>query len=104
MGVVKQIIKHKLMPYTPKPESMVVDEGVEAVEVVEKEKEITPAQANKKKKKETDMVDKKVSIAEEIADQLNSNVKHVKKDRGLIERTESSKIVLTEDNRQVLND
>ena len=32
------------------------------------------------------------------------HVKVVKKDKGLIERTESSKIVLTEDNRQVLND
>jgi len=34
----------------------------------------------------------------------SNEVKIVKKDKGLIERTESSKIVLTEDNRQVLND
>lgn len=30
--------------------------------------------------------------------------KRVKKDKGLIERTESSKIVLTEDNKELLND
>ena len=44
--------------------------------------------------------------AEEIIDNLvkSGNVKLLKKDRGLIERTESSKIVLTEDNRQVLGD
>ena len=34
----------------------------------------------------------------------NSNIKRVKADKGLIERTESSKIILAEDNRQVLCD
>lgn len=33
-----------------------------------------------------------------------SSVKRIKNDMGLIERTESSKVVLTEDNRQILND
>jgi hypothetical protein len=51
------------------------------------------------------MVNNKVNLAEEIANRMeDENVKIVKKDRGLIERTESSKIILTEDNRQVLND
>ena len=31
-------------------------------------------------------------------------VKRVKRDKGLIERTESSKTVLTEDNKELLND
>ena len=31
-------------------------------------------------------------------------VKRVKKDKGLIERTESSKTILTEDNKELLND
>ena len=30
--------------------------------------------------------------------------KVIKGDRGLIERTKSSKVILTEDNRQILND
>ena len=51
-------------------------------------------------------MDEKVNKAEEIMNNMKSanHVKVVKKDKGLIERTESSKIVLTEDNRQVLND
>ena len=48
--------------------------------------------------------EEQISAAEERANILSDNVKVVKKDRGLIERTESSKIILTEDNRQVLND
>ena len=47
-----------------------------------------------------------IEKAEVLAQNLEApqKVKVVKKDRGLIERTESSKIVLTEDNRQVLTD
>ena len=49
--------------------------------------------------------DEKIQAAEEIINAMNpKEVKIVKKDKGLIERTESSKIILTEDNRQVLND
>ena len=59
---------------------------------------------NQKKNKET--MDEKVNKAEEIMNNMKAanHVKVVKKDKGLSERTESSKIVLTEDNRQVLND
>lgn len=59
---------------------------------------------NPKKVEET--MDEKVNKAEEIMNNMKAanHVKVVKKDKGLIERTESSKIVLTEDNRQVLND
>ena len=60
---------------------------------------------NNSKKTKTDM-NEKVNKAEEIMNNMKEagNVKVIKKDKGLIERTESSKIVLTEDNRQVLND
>ena len=60
---------------------------------------------NKKNKKKDDMNnEEQISAAEAQVGNLTNNVKVVKKDRGLIERTESSKIILTEDNRQVLND
>ena len=39
-----------------------------------------------------------------IKNKKNDNVKTVKKDRGLIERVESSKVILTEDNKQLLKD
>lgn len=50
--------------------------------------------------------DEKIEAAQEILSSIQNekNVKHIKKDKGLIERTESSKIVLNEDNKQLLND
>lgn len=64
------------------------------------------AKKNNKQKNEKDMTLEGIERAEALAQNLDApkEVKVVKKDRGLIERTESSKIVLTEDNRQVLND
>ena len=52
------------------------------------------------------MTTEQFNRAEALAMDINvpNQVKVVKKDRGLIERTESSKIILTEDNRQVLTD
>lgn len=48
---------------------------------------------------------KKLDRIESIVDDNNEKpVKRLKKDKGLIERTESSKIVLTEDNKQLLMD
>lgn len=69
------------------------------------EPEAVIANKNNKKKNEEKM-DEKVNKAEEIMNNMKAanHVKVLKKDKGLIERTESSKIVLTEDNRQVLND
>lgn len=65
----------------------------------------TPKRENKKTKKSSDMLtNEQIENAEAIVNAMEPEVKVVKKDRGLIERTESSKIILTEDNRQVLND
>ncbi len=92
---IRQITKYKRksVPVVKKQEEPEV-----TVAVVENVKN------NEKKKKE--MMDEKVNKAEEIMNNMKAanHVKVVKKDKGLIERTESSKIVLTEDNRQVLND
>ena len=46
----------------------------------------------------------KISMAEQIINDTPVPVKKIKKDKGLIERTESSKIVITEDNKQLLVD
>ena len=60
---------------------------------------------NKKIKKKDMLTEQQIELAEKQAENIaNGEVKRVKKERGLIERTESSKIILTEDNRQVLND
>jgi hypothetical protein len=63
---------------------------------------------NKEDKKVTDMDTKeKITLANEILGQSTNDltqIKKVRKDKGLIEKTESSKIILTEDNRELLND
>lgn len=62
---------------------------------------------NKKKINEQVMTtSEKIAMAQNVlsgADQAAS-VKRVKRDKGLIERTESSKTILTEDNKELLND
>lgn len=83
----------------------VSNDTVEVMPVKEVVKEIS-TKKNKKDKKEADMNttnEQMVNEAEAITNDM-SGVKLVKKERGLIERTESSKIILTEDNRQVLTD
>lgn len=90
-------------PMFGNPDSLLRDEPEE-----EAQPESTPAKRKNKTKKENkeDMmdIDKLKEIEATAAELADNNIKIVKKDRGLIERTESSKIVLTEDNRQVLND
>ena len=49
----------------------------------------------------------KIMMANAILNQTDASinkVKKVRKEKGLIEKTESSKIILTEDNRELLND
>lgn len=59
---------------------------------------------NNAKETEKEKVMDKISMAEQIINDTPAPVKRIKKDKGLIERTESSKIVITEDNKQLLND
>lgn len=61
------------------------------------------AKNNNRKNDEKMMTEEQIISAENMANVLNDK-KIIKKDKGLIERTESSKIILTEDNRQLLND
>ena len=75
---------------TRKPQKKLVDECVN--------------QDNNKIKKEVVMTtDEKVAMAQNVL-KLASNTKRIKKDKGLIERTESSKTILTEDNKELLVD
>ena len=50
--------------------------------------------------------EEKIAMAQEVLDGKSAapHIKRVKKDKGLIERTESSKTILTEDNKELLND
>jgi hypothetical protein len=62
---------------------------------------------NKKENNKVMNTSEKVAMAQEILskeDNKKNNVKRLKKDKGLIERTESSKTILTEDNKELLID
>jgi hypothetical protein len=61
---------------------------------------------NVNENKEVMTTSEKIAMAQNVlsgADQA-APVKRVKRDKGLIERTESSKTILTEDNKELLND
>lgn len=98
----RQVVKYK-RKNTPSIQQIEETQTVEFVET--HETKVAEPKKNKTKKIEEAM-DEKINRAEEIMNNMKAanHVKVVKKDKGLIERTESSKIVLTEDNRQVLND
>lgn len=69
--------------------------------------EIPQDKKNKKNKKKDNMdteISNKIKQAEATLNNMEREVKVVKSDKGLIERTESSKIILAEDNRQLLVD
>ena len=100
MAFIKQVTKYKRKSV---PVKLRLPEQKET-ETSEAKKASIPKK-NKIKKLDEEM-DERINRAEEIMNNMKEagNVKKKKKDKGLIERTESSKIVLTEDNRQVLND
>lgn len=56
--------------------------------------------------KEVMTTSEKIAMAQSVLSgaDVAAPVKRVKKDKGLIERTESSKTILTEDNKELLND
>ena len=73
------------------------------VNVVEKEEKINE---NNEIKTEKDMADERIEKIESImgVKAPKRKVKIEKKDKGLLERTDNSTILLTEDNKMVLND
>lgn len=92
-------LKNIRVIHTVEPVVEVVDNSKENIIKVEKPKN----KSSKKNKENMDTVDK-IKAAEATIDSMQQEVKVIKADKGLIERTESSKIILTEDNRQVLID
>lgn len=97
------ITSSKMKQFQPQP--IVKEEKVvEKVEEV-KVQEIEDVIENKEIKEEIVMNTKeKIQMAAAILNTEQPKVKKVKKDKGLIERTESSITILTEDNRELLKD
>ena len=91
------IVKHIIQPKVDKKET------IEENKVIEEDKEV---KENKEVKKDKEMADERLEKIEKIIGSKapKRKVKVEKKDKGLIERTENSTILLTEDNKMVLND
>jgi hypothetical protein len=98
-------------PTVEKVENIVVEE--EKQEIVEEEtivvEPIIEVEENVKDNeeiKEDNVMDtkEKIQMANAILNAEQPKVKKVKKEKGLIERTESSITILTEDNRELLKD
>ena len=93
----KYIIKHVVKKTFVNQQRPVEKEPV----VVDKPKHIVNNTEKKKKMKQSS-----ITNIESLVNQMGpeQTTKRIKKDKGLIERMESEKIMITEDNRQLLND
>ena len=71
-----------------------------------KKKEVKKEENNIKENKQVMTTSEKIAMAQSVLSDAPqaAPVKRVKRDKGLIERTESSKTILTEDNKELLND
>ena len=77
------------------------EDKTDNITVVEEKEDSTEKKAQKtknksNKKQETMTENEKLEMAQELVQELKPETKVIKKDKGLIERTESSKIILTE--------
>ena len=90
--VAKEELKQEIVEEKP----IVVEPIIEVEELVKNNEEI----------KEDNVMDtkEKIQMANAILNAEQPKVKKVKKEKGLIERTESSITILTEDNRELLKD
>lgn len=89
-------------------EPIEVDVEEDKTDIVENNVETKSTIKNKRKKKSNMDTKEKVELASQILNNSNNEkdfqFKRIKKDKGLIERTESSKTIITEDNKELLVD
>ena len=100
---IKEVPSMQIKEVEEKPKEVEVKPIVtETPNNVQKNVEQKKKEINKNEAKTKDM--DKISMAEQIINDTPRDIKRLKKDKGLIERTESSKTILTEDNKQLLVD
>lgn len=84
-----------------------IDNRKPQVKMYASNKQKLVAEENKKKVNDKVMTtSEKIEMAQNVLSGVDQQVsiKRVRRDKGLIERTESSKTILTEDNKELLND
>lgn len=94
----RHINKSQSQPALQAPVEIAKEAVKDDVVAVEKKEE------NKKAKKDKTMTSENIEHMEQLANELSAEqtTKRIKKDKGLIERIESEKTMLTEDNKQLL--
>ena len=99
------IIKH-INNFTPQKPASVISNDVKISNEKNDVKNIFIKDNNVEKNKTVMTTEEKIAMAQEVLNNKKTtpSFKRVKKDKGLIERTESSKTILTEDNKELLND
>ena len=105
-----QVVKHIKRPFITRKinngaaiSTKTADNTDAVVEEAKEDDKKANSKKNKKEKKDNTMTEEQILALENAANAMEHK-KVLKADRGLIERTESSKVILTEDNRQVLTD
>jgi hypothetical protein len=93
------IIKHRI-PSVVRPSATPAKDVVSEAPKSEEPKK--KAKNNDTKNDEAMNIEQIEKLASELTPEQTT--KKIKKDKGLIERTESSKIMITEDNKQLLTD
>lgn len=104
---IKNSVKYRKYNQTATYSSPKIEEEVNETEIINVVEETAVKKENKRQKKNKEMItENKLAQMEAIAgtDIPNAKVKVEKGDKGLYERTENSTILLTEDNKMLLND
>lgn len=70
--------------------------------IINTKPQMAASENNIQENKSVMTTEEKIAMAQGVL--TGSAPKRLKKDKGLIERTESSKTILTEDNKELLND
>ena len=97
--IIKHINRKNEPVYVPQEKT----DNVNVDYIAEQMESENPKNKTQKKK---DMKQSSITNIENLVSQMSPDqtTKRIKKDKGLIERMESEKIMITEDNRQLLND
>ena len=97
--IIKHINRKDEPVYVPQEKT----DNINVDHIAEQMESENPKNKTQKKK---DMKQSSITNIENLVSQMSPDqtTKRIKKDNGLIERMESEKIMITEDNRQLLND
>lgn len=78
---------------------------IKHINTLKPQKKVNVAKENKINENKSVMTtSEKIAMVKDVINNAPSTTKRIKKDKGLIERTESSKTILTEDNKELLKD